>query len=279
MPWRATRNWILVAVVFVVSALPLVAAGASAAAEARLEYADALGELNVRDGEGDAVLPVELGMKVPLGGLLHTRRTTAELILEPDHAILRVARDTTVHLRGLSKRRRGRTLLRLDEGSLRSIVEPLRGLKRFEVQTPSAVVGVRGTDFRIDIDPGVRETVIVFDGVVEVRRDDGETTTLTTGQTVDLLDPDLSVQDLDDGELEELDEESEPDELDPEDVESEEERDDGDDDGDDDAAAGGSDSGTDGGDSADSGSSGGSTSGGDSDSGDSDSDGGDGEED
>ncbi|NBF38900.1 MAG: hypothetical protein GVY14_00645 [Spirochaetes bacterium] len=292
LPRFAGRQCVLVALVLVLPALPVIAAGASASHEARLEYAADVGELTVRDGEGDAVLPVELGMDVPLGGSLETRRTTAELLLEPNHAVLRVARQTTVHLERLSKRRRGRTRLRLDEGSLRSIVEALTGSKRFEVSTPGAVVGVRGTDFRIDVDPGVREVVVVFDGEVEVRRDDGEKSTLTAGQSVNILDPDLSTEDLDDSELDELEDESEPEELDREDVETEEDDDDDDDgadDGDqdddpadeddDDSARDGSDSAADDGDSGDTSGSDGGTSGGDSDSGDSDSDGGDDEED
>lgn len=273
-PRRVIRRWVLFALVFALPVLPVGAAGASAAHEARLEFASDFGELTVRDGEGEAVVPVELGMDVPFGGLLETQRTTAELMLEPNHAILRVARHTTVQLEGLSGRRRGRTRLRLEEGSLRSIVESLTGSERFEVSTPSAVVGVRGTDFRIDVDPGVRELVTVFDGEVEVRRDDGETSTLTAGQLVNILDPALSAENLDDSELDEFDEESEPEELDREDVETEEE-DDGDDDraddGDDDRAGDGRDSGADDGDSGDPGDSGGDTSGGDSDSGDADS--------
>ena len=80
-------------------------------------------------------------------------------------------RNTTVHLEALARSLGGTTRLRVERGSLRSVVEKLAGSQRFEVQTPSASFGVRGTDFLVEVEPGVREE---RDAETEFDDDDGD---------------------------------------------------------------------------------------------------------
>ena len=222
---------LLLVVVFVFLLAPGASArGGGEVRGARLAYAPDPAAITVQDEGGDTVRPVRIGMDIPLGGLVTTAATTAELELSPIAAMIRVDRNTTVHLEALARRLGGTTRLRVERGSLRSVVEKLAGSQRFEVQTPRANLGVRGTDFLVEVEPDVREEVFVFDGVVTVDRQDGESRTVRAGEAVDVGDPALRVREVDDAEREERDAETEFDDDDDSDDDDDDDDDDGDDD-------------------------------------------------
>ncbi|HOO56143.1 MAG TPA: FecR family protein [bacterium] len=60
--------------------------------------------------------------------------------------------------------------LSLEKGKARAMVSKLStASSSFEIRTPTAIAGVRGTDFAVEIDPEEnKSTVTVFEGVVEV---------------------------------------------------------------------------------------------------------------
>lgn len=255
----------------------LQAGGNSEIYRVRLEYASDPGEVSARDGEGAVIEPVRVGTELPVGAVVTTAETTAELSIGPGHAVVRMDRETSLAIEDLARLLRGRTALRLDEGTIRSVVRELRGGQEFEVSAPRSVSGVRGTDFRVEVVPGEREVITVFEGEVEVRRRDGETRTLGAGESIDAVRADFDPRTLSDDERDELESESDFEAVEPEDLE-EARGADGDadgDDGDDADDANGDDGDSDG--STGGGTTGGDSGGGDADGGDSDGDGGDGD--
>lgn len=264
--------------VFVVTT-GLQAGGNSEIYRVRLEYASDPGEVSARDAEGAVIEPVRVGTELPVGAVVTTGETSAELSIGPGHAVVRMDHETSLAIEDLARLLRGRTALRLGEGTIRSVVRELLGAQEFEVSAPRSVSGVRGTDFRVEVVPGEREVITVFEGEVEVRRRDGATRTLGAGESIDAVRADFDPRTLSDEERDELDSESDFEAVEPEDLEEargadgdadDDDGDDGDgDDGDSDGSTGG---GTTGG--ADSG---GDSGGGDADGGDSDRDGGDGD--
>ncbi|MFQ5895935.1 MAG: FecR domain-containing protein, partial [Nitrospinota bacterium] len=59
-------------------------------------------------------------------------------------------------------------VMKLTLGGLRVLASKVEGKSRFQVVTPTAVIGVRGTDFIIVVDGQGRTRVIVLDGLVGV---------------------------------------------------------------------------------------------------------------
>ena len=70
--------------------------------------------------------------------------------------------------------------IRLQFECIKKRGEPCR---QWKIRTPKAVIGPRGTDFQIDVRPDGRATIIVMDGVVEIRhREGGKVVEVKAGQ-------------------------------------------------------------------------------------------------
>jgi len=112
-----------------------------------------------------------VGQDVFHGNRLETDKYGRMSLLLPDHALLKIGSDTRFVFQGEEKQ--GRKWL-LDRGKVW-----LRGLfrkKHFNVQTPTAIIGVRGTEWYMAVDGDGTTTVGVVDGRVKVENRFGSLT-------------------------------------------------------------------------------------------------------
>ncbi|MEW5693994.1 MAG: FecR domain-containing protein [Candidatus Hydrogenedentota bacterium] len=92
-----------------------------------------------------------------------------------DKSIITLEENTQIEIKELRiKDRKKNIKLHLDYGNLNSLVEKISSWgSYFEIESPAAVVGVRGTEFDVSYEKEDEVEVDVYDGEVEVgRRDD-----------------------------------------------------------------------------------------------------------
>jgi hypothetical protein len=126
-------------------------------------------------------IPAVLAMPIMLGDQLQTSENSEATILLIDGSELTLSDSTSIVIdRSMVGPTPADSVVNLFKGKLRSVVNP-RGsnLPNFEVHTPNAIIGVRGTDFETEYIAGrpcpgfpqcQRYTDVgVYKGIVEVR--------------------------------------------------------------------------------------------------------------
>ena len=133
-------------------------------------FASVQGGATVMGSDGSKT-PAKVGANIRLGDIIETSATGRTKLLFADGSVMNLGDDSRLRItKFLYDPNEGREgFLELLKGAVRAWVTKLRTTKnKFEVQTPTAVAGVRGTDWAI------RETrngaqIIVFGGEVAVR--------------------------------------------------------------------------------------------------------------
>jgi len=143
--------------------LVLVAAAARAQSEAGT-FAAVQGTVEVQRTAGWQ--PATIGMPVLVGDQVRTGANSRTKVVFRDDSVLDVAPNTEVTLQAQffdESNRRYRSLLRLAVGKIRAWVSEYYHAPRarYEVETPTAVAGVRGTEFIILYDPSRDTTEVV----------------------------------------------------------------------------------------------------------------------
>jgi hypothetical protein len=113
-----------------------------------------------------------LGIDSPLfeGDVVRVPENSFVVIVLGDGSIVHVQSDTVLHmgsLRKLSATGASRAIFRLEKGRVDAVVQPVSsGGGRFDVATPLAVAGVRGTNFGVGLRADGSTQLDVIDGVV-----------------------------------------------------------------------------------------------------------------
>ena len=154
---------------------------APAKAYASLEYSDDETQLIITDPSGNSLVPAD-GLVLPVGSVIRTLKTTAELRLNPNGTIVKLSASTTFKIENLrGEDGTGSNDFALAAGKIRAVAAKLTGSSQgpgYTVRTATANCGVRGTDFAMGYDPDNRnDWVCVQDGQVDF-------TNITTGATV-----------------------------------------------------------------------------------------------
>jgi len=164
-----------------------------------LTYAEAIGKITAVEGNVDImkpgqerVVPGRLLAPVSEGDIVRTKSSGKAEITFDDESIIRLAPNTrlqiTEYLMEGSKRKSG--VMNLFRGKIRAVVSKSRKIigiafgegERFEVRTPTAVAGVKGTDFFVTYALGITG-VMVADGKIDVFNPaiPGQVVLVTTG--------------------------------------------------------------------------------------------------
>lgn len=143
-------------------------------------YADDITEVTLtRSGRGAAAPVAQIGASIDVNTTIETGATGLELQLQPSGSIVRIAEDTVFAIESMNRQANGTDhAFRLDTGKIRTVVATLRGDDRFTVRTPTAVAGVRGTDFVNRVIPGQTDWVCVQEGAVTFTRRSDDTSIL-----------------------------------------------------------------------------------------------------
>lgn len=134
--------------------------------------------------------PVEVyyGMELQPGDTVRTNATVAELQLDPNGSIIKLSQNTVFTVDELQRNENTSNKFSMAAGKMRAIAARAGLGNRYQVSTPSAVCGVRGTDFGIIAIPGQEESAFVAQGVVEFVQNSSQTAlTLTQGMTANAL--------------------------------------------------------------------------------------------
>ncbi|TVQ27387.1 MAG: hypothetical protein EA382_03855 [Spirochaetaceae bacterium] len=144
------------------------------------------GELfELQDSRDDRIA---FGFQLDSNFVVRTGSGFAEILLPNGH-ILKLDSNTEIYLdtvlaRGASS---GNDVVAVRSGRVRSVVANISGTGRgFQVRTPTAVGGVRGTDFLTQVLSG-EETIAVQSGVVEFVNDQGTSLSLGANQFANAL--------------------------------------------------------------------------------------------
>ena len=110
------------------------------------------GTVDITSPEGGSQI-ADAGFPVNVGDVVRTKsRSSAEILFE-DGSVMRLARNSRIAIDEYAVgREKDRGIFKLFRGKVQSIVEKAAGLfaskrARFEIHTPAAVAGVRGTNF------------------------------------------------------------------------------------------------------------------------------------
>lgn len=111
-------------------------------------------------------VPAAKGSRAQSGDRVHTGWFSYALIAsEPHRAKFEIFSSTDVQLAGGSPG----VILSLDRGRVHAMFDKIIGSEPRLVQTPGALLAVRGTQYNIEVDSAGKTILDVFEGTVEVR--------------------------------------------------------------------------------------------------------------
>ncbi|MFN3550681.1 MAG: FecR domain-containing protein [Endomicrobiia bacterium] len=93
--------------------------------------------------------------------LIRTNEKTQYEIIMPSKDIIKIAQNTNAVIKSES-------LMEVMKGKIHKIIKKLKPKTKFEVHTPTSVIGVRGTKYEIEVENDGTTTVKVFDGEIEL---------------------------------------------------------------------------------------------------------------
>jgi len=160
-------------------------------AKAVLAFYDDETQLSITDGQGNPVTPTE-GMELSVNTIVKTLKTTAEIQLVPNGSIIKLTEGTTFAINGLRDGGTGSNDFGLIRGKIRAVAAKLAGgVAGYNISTPTANCGVRGTDFVMLYDLATqKDWVCVEEGQVEFTNiSTGVTIPVGMGQFANTFDP------------------------------------------------------------------------------------------
>jgi len=152
-----------------------------------LEYFDNDAEIEVLDSTGTPVDDIYYGLELMIGDTVQTNGSMAEIRIEGNGSILKLAKNTVFTIVNLQNTGNPVTEFTVITGKLRTIAaRTTSGQQQYLVNTPTAVCGVRGTDFTVDVAKGKKNALIVKSGLVEyINTATGQSLSLGAGMLAD----------------------------------------------------------------------------------------------
>ncbi len=158
--------------------IPFIGFAQDGAPVAVLEYFDNPDGITITSSSGEDLFP-EYGMELIPGDRIKTTQSVAELRLDPNGSLIKLATNTEFVVESLQNREEAQAnTFSLVSGKLRAIAART-GNEQYQIKTQTAVCGVRGTIFGLGVDPGNRDAAVVEKGLVTF-------TKLATGEALEL---------------------------------------------------------------------------------------------
>jgi len=162
-------------------------------AQAILEFVDDPTQILLSDAKGGP-LTVNEGMVLPVGTVVKTLKTGAEIRLKPNGSIIKLSTATTFQIEALKEgTAAGSNDFLLKAGKIRTVAAKLTGVTGpgYNIRTATANCGVRGTDFAMKYDAATQmDWVCVQEGQVDFTNvTTGATVPVATGEFANTFDP------------------------------------------------------------------------------------------
>ena len=183
------RKRITLTIVFLSLGPALVfAASGSSEPAAHLIYFDDPYQIEIYDAAGHMYDYVDWDMALPEGTAISTLNSSAEIELVPNGTIIKLAPHTDFIIETLQDNKQTANTFKMISGKLRTVAARSGMGENYSIQTPSAVCGVRGTDFGLQVITGQTDAVAVLQGQVEfVNVLTGESISVGAGQAADVF--------------------------------------------------------------------------------------------
>ncbi|MBI9098215.1 MAG: FecR domain-containing protein [Spirochaetaceae bacterium] len=178
----------LLTILIILLWLPMSLTAQSDSPVAILEYFEDPDEnMVIVDDQGIPMTFFDMGESLPPGFSIKTGSGFAEIRLEPNGTIIKLAENTDFSISNLQGYKGSPfNEFSLLAGKIRTIAARTSGIDQYNVRTPTAVMGVRGTDFINEIS-GTSASVVVREGLVEVIPNNGVPLMVSQNQSVDTL--------------------------------------------------------------------------------------------
>jgi Flp pilus assembly protein TadD len=127
-----------------------------------------------RDYEQAAWQPVAVSQKIPPGTLVRTLADSQMALLLPDRSQFRLQPNSQFQIEALAEPSSNTvvSVLRLITGRIWSLARPpVNG--RVRLSTPTATLGIRGTDWEVEVQPDGSTQLVVLSGVVDMGNEQG----------------------------------------------------------------------------------------------------------
>lgn len=166
--------------IVVALAAAFTAVGAQAATD-RTEVVYMIGKGERRDSPTAAWIPVTASEKLAPGAVVRTLGDSQMALVMPDRSQVRLNQNSQLEV-GSQQQQSGLvvSVLRLVSGRIWSLARPpsVRGEsgERIRLTTPTATIGIRGTDWEVEIQPDGSTQLVVLEGVVEMSNPQGAVT-------------------------------------------------------------------------------------------------------
>lgn len=123
-----------------------------------------------KDDQGNVQeIPAKLGMFVYEDDSIKTEKGKVDLQTKSGSAI-RIKEMTYLNIKSLSNENGGETNLQMENGNMIANIKKATSKEDFKVSTPTAIAGVRGTTFTVEVDPFEKtSSVKVLEGKVSVK--------------------------------------------------------------------------------------------------------------
>lgn len=160
--------------------------------QVKMIFADVWEEVQVTDAKGNPIVADE-GVVVPVGATIKTAGSGVELQLTQNKTIIRLSTKTTFKISALQGASSPSNDFQLATGKIRAVAAKITGATKdpaYNISTPTANCGVRGTDFAMKFDAEEQmDWVCVQEGAVDFANlATGALVSVTTGQFANTFD-------------------------------------------------------------------------------------------
>ena len=150
-----------------------------------LEYFENPDEILITSADGEDLFP-DFGMELLPGDRVKTIETVAEIRLDPNGSLIKIGQNTEFVIDTLQDLEGAEAnTFSLLSGKLK-MVAARSGSEKYQVQTLTAVCGVRGTIFGLEVLEGLKDLAIVEKGLIAFQKiATGDTIEVAAGQIAD----------------------------------------------------------------------------------------------
>ncbi len=166
------KKLLVLTVILLVTALGAVPALAKSGAAAKSKAENGIGTLFVKNGQVELLrnsktkwIKAKKGMLLFEGDRLKTRELARAAVILDDGSIIRLNENTDLFFKVRQAKKKNRIKLLL--GHLWAKVKKLDHGQELEIETPSAVAAIKGTEFELKVLPDGKVRLIVWDGLVD----------------------------------------------------------------------------------------------------------------
>jgi hypothetical protein len=147
------------------------------------------GQFDVRDEKGNSVSPTPSeGDELKLGWMILTGKgDAAELQLNHTSTIIKISQNTNFKLDKLRSETGGQDAFSMAFGKVRTVAGKASGKDQYQIKTPSAVCGVRGSDVVVEFQEGAFAKLSTLEGTGWIQNAAGDAIDVAKGFFADAL--------------------------------------------------------------------------------------------